>query len=357
MKFIVTVFPASDGDCILVSYGSTPVRHVLVDGGRTSTYASLKPALQNIIDAGERLELLVLSHIDADHIEGLLSLLADHQLNLEINEVWFNGYDQLVKLERLGPGQGDRFSKALKDRGLKANARFSGEPIMIPDNGLLAEPILLEGGLSLTLLSPDKQRLLKLESEWTKWREARSAPPSRKHVPAPIGLEILGRKPMPQLLDIDSLADAMERRDTETPNGSSIAFIAEFLEKRVLFAADAHPDMLTNSISKLLLESDNRYRMDVVKVAHHGSIGNTSRALIKILDCRRFIFSSDGSRHGHPDPESLAKILKYASAEPKAIYFNYETDQTMPWNNKALKNHWNYECHFAATDAPLVIDV
>jgi beta-lactamase superfamily II metal-dependent hydrolase len=274
MTFRLTALPASDGDCLLLSYGSSPVRHVLIDGGRTSTYSFLRPALRRIVEANELIELLVLSHIDADHIEGLLPLVADEELGLEIKEIWFNGYDQLFDFEKLGFAQADALSDALRAKKLKVNDRFDGKALMVPDTGPLPR-VELDGGMSLTILSPDRPRLDKLRAEWAMWRGTVQAlvPPATVGTS---GLEILGRKPMPSVIDVHLLASGAERIDTETPNGSSIAFVAERGGRKALLAADAHPTLLTESVSRLVYGSGERYRVDLLKVSHHGSIGNTT---------------------------------------------------------------------------------
>ena len=48
-------------------------------------------------------------------------------------------------------------------------------------------------------------------------------------------------------------------------------------------------------------------------------IGNTTRDLIGLLDCRGFLISTDGSRHGHPDPETIA------SGKTTEEYRNYDS--------------------------------
>jgi beta-lactamase superfamily II metal-dependent hydrolase len=354
MTFRVTAFPAGDGDALLLSYGSSPARHVLIDGGRKATYSTLKPALQRIVGANERIELLVLSHIDADHIEGLLQLVADEDLGLPIKEIWFNGYDELFDFERLGFAQADTFSNALRGKQPTVNMRFGGKALVIPDSGPLPR-IELDGGLSLILLSPDQSRLLKLRTEWAMWRG--TVQPAARPRTEPQGLEVLGRKPMPQTLNVDDLADSAERPDTETPNGSSIAFIAEFAGRKALLAADAHPSLLAESISRLIDRPGHRYAVDLCKVSHHGSIGNTTRALLETLQCGRFLFSTDGSRHGHPDPEAVAKILKYSPTRPLELSFNYATVRTLPWNDEAIRVAWHHTCRFGADDHPIEIDL
>lgn len=69
-------FHAADGDCLLLS--SADGHHVLVDGGRDGTFADhTQPRLQEFTRAGDALDLVMVSHVDADHITGILRLLRD----------------------------------------------------------------------------------------------------------------------------------------------------------------------------------------------------------------------------------------------------------------------------------------
>lgn len=332
---------------------------MLIDGGRAGSYPALRQKLAAIADAGAQLELLVLTHVDADHIEGLLKLATDPHTPILIKDVWFNGFDQMSRLRPMGPAQGDRFSNAIRARGWRWNRHFDGSAVGLTDG----EPHLLrlEGGLALTLLSPNLSKLLKMRDAWEDWREEEAAKRKEAELAAaraaPTGLQAMGRKPMPKSLDVDSLAAAAEVADPEPPNGSSIAFIAEWDNRRVLLGADAHPDLVEYSLRKLGQSAGGRYRVELYKVSHHGSIGNTSRALIEQLDCQRFLFSTNGTRHGHPDPESVARLLKFAPAGGKTLYFNYRQPYTLPWQNPSLKKTHQYECCFPQQPGQLTIEI
>jgi hypothetical protein len=68
------VFHAADGDCLLLT--SRDGRHALIDGGRTESFKKATwPVLRKLAVAKEPLDLVVVSHIDADHITGILWLL------------------------------------------------------------------------------------------------------------------------------------------------------------------------------------------------------------------------------------------------------------------------------------------
>jgi beta-lactamase superfamily II metal-dependent hydrolase len=358
--FQLTLFPALDGDCLLLSYGEdNALRHVLVDGGRTRTYDSLRRVLAQIGQRGERIELLVLTHIDADHIEGFLRLATDQPLPAQVAEIWFNGFDQLSSVRAMGPGQGDRFSQAIKTLNWKTNARFEGRAIALADaaNSL---SVTLAGELKLTILSPDAGRVSDLRDEWEKWRTeaaAKAAEAERKRAKL-IGLQSMGRRPFPRILDIDTLADGPETIDDEAPNGSSIAFVAEWQKKRVIFGADAHPDLLAQAIKPLAALEGGRYCADLYKVSHHGSRANTTRELVACLNCTRFAISTNGSHHGHPDPETIAKLIKYAPDRDKQLYFNYRQERTTSWSDRALEQKYAYVCCFpTGTDGEISIPI
>ena len=68
------VFFAGDGDCLLLT--SSDGHRALIDGGRSETFQKQTwPALQALEKADKAIDLVVVSHIDADHISGILWLM------------------------------------------------------------------------------------------------------------------------------------------------------------------------------------------------------------------------------------------------------------------------------------------
>src|SRR5262245_38404612 len=76
--FGIRVVQAQFGDCFLLECGSAASpKHVLVDGGPPGTFdAHLEPELAAIAAAGGAIDLAMLSHVDNDHVVGLLDLVA-----------------------------------------------------------------------------------------------------------------------------------------------------------------------------------------------------------------------------------------------------------------------------------------
>jgi glyoxylase-like metal-dependent hydrolase (beta-lactamase superfamily II) len=102
------VLPAGHGDCLWIEYGaSASPRVVLVDGGARGTY---KRALKaKLAEHRREIELVVVTHVDGDHITGILDLVTDETIDFRAKDIWFNGYRHLPDEAptTLGPVQGE----------------------------------------------------------------------------------------------------------------------------------------------------------------------------------------------------------------------------------------------------------
>jgi glyoxylase-like metal-dependent hydrolase (beta-lactamase superfamily II) len=67
----VELLPARHGDCIWIEYGRGDVRRILIDGGPLDTFERIQKRLAKAPAGDQAFEMIVLSHVDADHIEGL----------------------------------------------------------------------------------------------------------------------------------------------------------------------------------------------------------------------------------------------------------------------------------------------
>ncbi|KAA9014941.1 MULTISPECIES: ComEC/Rec2 family competence protein [Sphingobium] len=341
------MLPAADGDCLLLSWGDdSHLHHMVVDGGRTSAYPHLKKRLSSIADKGESLELYVLTHIDADHIEGALAYLRDSNRPLVPKQVWYNGRTEMTSTGIRSMKQGDAYSVALAKLEWPLNTSFCDGVAKIES----APGVIDIAGLKITMLSPDELHLAALGSKWSQWHQQQGVRAR--------GLVKKPKRPLPPnpLIVEDLIAPGPI--DTELPNGSSIAFIAEWGERRILFGGDAHPDLLAASLEPLAAGEGGRYRVDVLKASHHGSAKNTCRKLIEMLDCRRLAISTNGNIHCHPDPQAIALFLHFGPEGRKHLYFNYVTEQTRPWAKPEVADRYGYSAHFPPDEEGMIaIDV
>jgi hypothetical protein len=63
------------------------------------------------------------------------------------------------------------------------------------------------------------------------------------------------------------------------------------------------------------------------------------------LDCKRHLFSSNGSKTRHPHPEGVARTI--AAAGPgSTLFFNYSTSFNEPWADDELEVEHEYDAVF-----------
>ena len=368
----VEMLPANEGDALWIEYGEEDApKRLLIDCGRKTAYRAVAKRLGE--DPSLKFELFVLTHVDADHIAGAVPLLQDSRLGPErVKDVWFNEFRHLSKpvpevevqpepgiQDLLGARQGEYFGAVLRDREYPWNLPFGGNAVVVEDEGELPR-VELDGGMVLTLLSPSWAKLAEMRQRWIndlKGEAGQDIEPG-DWVKA---LEVLGtRKSMlPDLLsgeevswppDIEHLAEEDFDADDSEPNGSSIAFLAEFDGRAILFAGDAHAPLLARNIRRLLAaRGQDRLMVDAFKMSHHCSARNNSTELLELLDCRHYLVSTNGSRHNHPDVNALARVLA-TNAEKVSLVFNYRSEETGPWDDDDLRQQHNYETVYPPDD-------
>jgi hypothetical protein len=359
--FRIKLLPAQHGDCIWIEYGEQgATRHVLVDGGPLGAFGALRAHVESLPADARDVELLVVTHIDADHIDGIVKLLRHPELNLRFREVWFNGWPQLERAlaggavsaataaNTRGPVSGSALDLTLVRGGQKCNERFRGFAALVASDGDLPR-VQLPGGLELTLLSPTMEKLQCLRATWLKTFEKLGAAPDDE---AFIGARLdrdarfRGEGALPPLPGgIDEAADAATTLDGAVANGSSIAFVAEYQGRRCAFLGDAHAPVVQQALGRMARErGEEPLRLDAVKVSHHGSDGNTTTLLLQKLACRNFLISTNGSVFKHPDDAAIARIVKHAA--PARLYFNYLSDYNRKWSDTELQRQGNFQAVF-----------
>ncbi|GLQ82770.1 hypothetical protein GCM10007881_62930 [Mesorhizobium huakuii] len=318
--FRLELLPASEGDCLILSWGRGDIRYrILIDGGRSSTATAVKAYVAKHQLGKGAFELFVITHIDRDHIEGAVELLGDDDFRPLIKQVWFNDradltYQPRPGFEEYGALDGERITRLIVDNDIPANTNFAPKPVALVDDTL---PFVgLADGLTITLLSPDLNQLAALAGPWDETLEA-----------APEGWEDLGED---ESLDVSRLALRQFKTDDAKPNGSSIAFVASYDNHHVLLTGDSHVRRILTSLDVFKAAHPEIKGFSLVKASHHGSRGNTSLELVRALACRRWAISTNGTQFRHPDRDAIARIIS-ASPGPVEIFFNYTTEQTNVW--------------------------
>jgi hypothetical protein len=344
--FTVELLPARRGDCLWIEYGDGgEVHRVLIDGGPVTAYEALRRRIRTLPESARHFQLFIITHVDADHIEGAVQFLRDRALKVTFGDIWFNGWEQIAEADRQGPLQGEYVTALLKKCGHPWNRAFDGGPVATRRFGRLPRR-KLPGGLQLTLLSPPLEGLKRLRPVWKCiLREEGLRPGGTRAV-----LRRLARdrrlRPKdwlgPPKLDVGSLAGTEFKADHSPANGSSIAVLAEYDGKKCLLAGDAPSPTLVAALGRLL-QGNGRLALDALKVAHHGSKGSTGAELLQRLSCRNYLISSDGSYYKHPDRELVARVIVHGRyAGPPSLLFNYRSRRNRVWDDARLKGDHVY---------------
>jgi len=336
MTLTLDVLPATYGDALVITYGAGQALHrVIIDGGPAATYEDGLRAYIAALPAGQRtFELAVVSHVDADHIDGGLLLFQDQALGAQIGDAWFNGWPQINPPATDEPDRGALQGAFLTDllQSRPWNKTYSGGPV-VRDVG---QKVKLAGGAELVVLSPTPVQLDLLRKTWEKTVKAAGFTPGDNEAVAK-RLREGGRYEPPADLPDDAADRGAATKlggDRAVANGSSIALLFTYDDKRMLLGADAHAQVLTDGLAALCESyGTERLSVDLFKLAHHGSAGNISADVLAKLRCDRYVVSTNGDHFNHPDAAAIELLGNTAS--PPTVYFNYTSDTTERWADPA----------------------
>lgn len=329
---------AAFGDCLLLCFGTeAEPRFILIDGGPPKNYEpNLRSALEHYVEDGH-LDLLVLSHVDNDHVRGLIELfevLKTQQANGEaltppIQGLWHNSFSATI--DRNGRGVEGQVRTMMNSTanamGVMAHAgvallgigegnklRQGANILGIPVNQGIADPVLVGahpssatfGNLTLTVVGPTQANLDALEEEWIAW--------VKKHAK---GIKAADPR-------------VMANADRSVPNLSSICLVAEADGKSVLLTGDCRSDHLVEGLrSAGYLDENDEAEFDVIKLPHHGSDRNITRTFFRKIRAKQYVVSADGT-HDNPDLATLTWIVEEAQKQGRDIEIiaTNETDST-----------------------------
>jgi beta-lactamase superfamily II metal-dependent hydrolase len=325
-------FSAGCADAISISFKDITGKslHIFIDSGTEAAYYLLRPELLAIADRGEEIGLWVISHWDNDHIFGIIKVLQDNDIRsrLHIKQVWFNANYRVPR----NPGATSGWT------GLKEGALLRDmlqDELGIPAPIITSEnPIIELLGLKFTILSPSldvyQEAMAKMQT----------------HFP-------LAAKRWDHGQTIEALARQTTPLDRSLANRSSIAFLLEAKGYRMLMLADASPVDLVEQLQQLGYSPTNRLQVNLVKVSHHGSKRNISRALLAIIETSQFVFTADAlERHKLPDKEAIAHILCHSQRDFTKhikLFFNHRTsklERIFDVDGQDVFDRLNFSVHF-----------
>lgn len=325
----IKILKAANGDSLLLSFNDGITnRNILIDGGVEQTYYSdatnVKGELFSEIDSirkrNESIDLLILTHIDNDHICGLLKWFkSDVKAHKLVKKVWFNSGKLIATYLNEPENEDLRVGlKNFSDPQTGVHEAIEYENYLI-EKGIWDKKIIIQGqeheecGVKIQILSPNEAQLKRLLKEY----KEKTGDPAYT-----AGREKDWNKNIKDFIEEESRPDFKFYQDMSVKNGSSISFILTLYDKRFLFLADSHPKGIVKQLKTLGYNMHKPLEVEVMKVSHHGSKANTNKELLEIVKTENYIFSTDSSGHNHPNKRTLARIL---NVNPNAIFhFNYE---------------------------------
>jgi glyoxylase-like metal-dependent hydrolase (beta-lactamase superfamily II) len=361
MIFSLDIRRARKGDCLILHYGSKDDPGlILIDGGPSRVYKPhLKPRLAQIREArglgsDETLlvDLMMVSHIDDDHINGILELTKElveakasqQSLPLKVRSFWHNSFDDIIgntptellaavtasfgaaslsgepDTEDLAPEvarilvsveQGFRLRDDVRNLQLPINPQFGGKLVIADKEG---ESIDLGKGLKVTLAGPMKAELIALQKDHDDF--LKKSKEERK-----------------------TKAALASFTDTSVPNLSSLVLLAEVGKKSMLLTGDARGDKILEGLELVgLLKKAGKMHTNILKMPHHGSDRNMDPIFFQRITADHYVFSGDGE-HGNPERETLQMLSDESGDRKFTIHLTYPIDEI----DVAREKDWNEE--------------
>ncbi|MFI5907613.1 ComEC/Rec2 family competence protein [Dactylosporangium sp. NPDC051541] len=273
--------PAGPGDACLIRWDG---HAILVDGGPHSTYAR---AIKGRV---KRLDAVCVTHVDDDHVGGVLAMLSELRREREahldpsivVERLWFNHAAEVLNapadaVQGASFAQGGRLRTLATALGIRRNEPF-GDLIQVGDRARFH-------GLDITVVAPGPAALQALAAKWQRQ---------------------------------DPLVAAAAVKDHSVPNLSSVALHVTDGTSSALLTGDARADHLLEGLAACGFD---RPHVNVLKLPHHGSAKNVTAEFFEWVTADRYVISTDGTKHGHPDDETLRLLV---GARPAGARYSVE---------------------------------
>ena len=374
----ITIFYGDKGDCLLLT--SKDNRSILCDGGMPSAFPEfVAPRLRSHLPPNGDLDLVYISHIDEDHIGGVLALLDDafdwkvfhlHQQAGDagfkapaspepprIKNIWHNAFHELLDKNqgeiqnmlaanalalRLLDAKWARYAGAVSaniansiPQAMRVSRRVSAQQLNIPLNKPAGGKLMMTrkgatkiGAMRLTTIGPAAADLKKLRDDWNKWLDDQKNSDSLRQIRED------AEKDQERLQTSFPPADAArllaatkvlgDRTKVTPPNLASLMFHVEEDGHTLLLTGDGHSDDVEAGLeSTKKIAKGKGLHVDVLKVPHHGSEHNTRPGFPRRVTADHYIFCGNGFSE-NPDLEIVKLYLSSRLGKPSELSPNPE---------------------------------
>ena len=357
------VFDVGEGDCIFLCLNDREDKFTLmIDCGM------LTEEVEYFVchDLNSQIDLLVVTHIDGDHIIGLREMLRKHP-EIKIGKILYNCGQKVGVVDTTQLT--DSFLQNLNETArivLKNKRTIIGEfEVSAPQALTLAETILSNTDLvnawssqneyvsdnthdyslgeqfgKLIFLSPTTKAIEDLDNEFKKaffnlFYDVYQGPYSNETTLFEILISAL-KEPVNDsekrisstictIEGIRKLASEDNKGFISPSNKASISFIWECRGKRVLFSGDADPSIIVTNFLRKSAELTPPEYFEIIKVPHHGSAHNCGERFWEFFDANH-IFITGYDEFKRPSKECLAKIVSRPTEEKRNIHYTHENE-------------------------------
>lgn len=257
---VIEILQAGTGDSIWVSHNK---KNIVIDGGKSTAAIRAK---YSKMPQDEIIDLLVVTHIDSDHIAGIIALVK-HMKEIgethRLKQVWFN-FPKKEETDEYSVGEGNELTSLLLEiDGLSWNNNTSE---------LLGSTIEF-GDIKLHVLAPDHD--VAYENK-------------------PKEPDELGVRSDDWYIDLRTLIDNVDDDDIDEggTNSQSIIILAECEGKKLLLPGDSTPKKLCDALQSYNKTNGTPLELDFMKLPHHGSTRNVTKNILNEVTCSNFIIST-----------------------------------------------------------------
>lgn len=271
------------GDCFLIELQKDrKYFSIMVDGGyaRYNAYKKVKQILN-----GKRLNMLIVTHIDKDHICGAAELLDKGDMDLSKTCILFNKYDE----NRIGYKDGENLYEKI--------THAANEDLLVKSYDACFRDV---NEKIQTIMKDDESLELKLFSIGDRKLE-------EKIDSSIVNITIL----WPDDTAIDSLMRNWSEKKVNARmfNRSSIVFLLEFSGRSALMMGDAYVSDVMCNVEELLRRK-RISKVDLIKMPHHGAKDNNEGIwdMTAKLNCCKLMLSIKQNQENeevHPNRELL----------------------------------------------------
>lgn len=293
------------GDCTIVT---TDEFTMMIDGGHKHPFRA--PQFKG---TAPKVDSVVVTHIDRDHIGGVIECFKDKAILSNLKHIMFNEPESFKEFK-----SSEKTTQVSKKDGNLLNTVIKANPsithwanLCVATNQTTLLDQSITGITKFTLLSPSKEQLAKLCNDWSKTLYNKST-------------QRFGKASDTRSVS-ELLSDKEEYRDSSVPNGSSLAFLIEHKSSKFLILGDAHVAQIVKQLKSMGYENKDGKRLvlDFIKLSHHGSKKSTSPELLGLIETENYVISKPSALQSkNPDRETIARIAAFGNGRVKRVLIN-----------------------------------